>query len=93
MDVRRPPRDGPPEVGHPHRLTRLSHLGATIRAMTAFVCPACDRTTDVEVPKSSHMLGSTPPLTVRFTCAGCGIVLNATTNQALVWPDRPPKHD
>lgn len=71
----------------------LSYLGATVRFMTLFACSECHAETEVEVPNSNHMLGSAPPLTERFTCAGCGIVLNATTSQTIVWPDRPPKHD
>ncbi len=60
--------------------------------MTATIaCPECQRTTEVEVPASSHMLGSGPPLTVRFTCSACGVVLNALTDASVVWPDRPPK--
>lgn len=37
------------------------------------------------------MLGSGPPLTVRFTCSGCQLVLNALVDGSVVWPDRPPK--
>ena len=58
---------------------------------SSFACPKCHRKTDVELPSSSHMLGSGPPLTVRFTCSGCKTVLNALTNGSVVWPDRPPK--
>jgi hypothetical protein len=61
--------------------------------MATFRCPECDTDTEVDIPQSGHMLGSGPPLCVRFDCAGCGITLNATTSGSTIWPDRPPRNE